>query len=145
MKIRVISSKDEIDSLSKGEEIIHLAFRPSNKDILGLIQKCPEVKAIHMPGSYLKTISDSTKMLLDMQGVSFLEGDIWGHRKDINEYYEIKQKGYDAKLEYDRIKRIEEEIGIYIPRLSLEEKEMIIDISKNVQDWKGLYKIVKTK
>ena len=96
MKIRVVSSKDEIDSLRKSEKIIHLAFRPSNKDILGLIQKCPEVKAIHMPGSYLKTISDSNKMLLDMQGVSLLEGEIWGHRKDINEYYEIKQEAFDT-------------------------------------------------
>jgi hypothetical protein len=32
MKIRVVSSKDEIDSLSKSEKIIHLAFRHSNKD-----------------------------------------------------------------------------------------------------------------
>jgi hypothetical protein len=96
MKIRVVSSKDEIDSLSKSEKILHLTFRPSNKDIFDLIQKCPEVKAIHMPGSYLKTISDSTKMLLDMQGVSLLEGDIWGHRKDINEYYEIKQEAFDT-------------------------------------------------
>lgn len=62
-----------------------------------------------------------------------------------DDYYEREQKGYDAKLEYDRIKRIEEELNIYIPRLSLEEKEMIIDISKNIQDWKGLYKIVKRK
>ncbi len=96
MKIRVVSSKDEIDSLSKSEKILHLTFRPSNKDIFDLIQKCPEVKAIHMPGSYLKTISDSTKMLLDLQGVSLLEGDIWGHRKDINEYYEIKQEAFDT-------------------------------------------------
>lgn len=96
MKIRVVSSKDEIDSLSKSEKIIHLAFRPSNKDIFDLIQKCPEVKAIHISSSYLKTISDSTKMLLNMQGVSLLEGDIWGHRKDINEYYEIKQEAFDT-------------------------------------------------
>jgi hypothetical protein len=34
MKIRVVSSREEIDSLSKGEKIIHLAFRPSNKDII---------------------------------------------------------------------------------------------------------------
>jgi hypothetical protein len=29
-------------------------------------------------------------MFLDMQGVALLEGDVWGHRKDINEYSEIK-------------------------------------------------------
>jgi hypothetical protein len=90
-----ISSKNEIDSLIKSEKIIHLAFRPSNKDIFALVQKCPEVKAIHIPSSYIRTISDSTKMFLEMQGIPLLEGDVWGHRKDINEYYEIKQEDFD--------------------------------------------------
>ena len=102
MKIRVVSSKDEIDSLSKSENILHLTFRPSNKDIYDLIQQCPVVKAIHMPGSYIKTISDSTKMLLDMQSVSLLEGDVWGHRKDINDYYEIKQEAFDTIEELEK-------------------------------------------
>ena len=96
MKIRIVSSKDEIDSLSKAEKIIHLAFRPSNKDIFALVQKCPEVRAIHIPSSYIRTISDSTKMFLKMQEVSLLEGDVWGHRKDINEYYDIKQEVFDS-------------------------------------------------
>jgi hypothetical protein len=96
MKMRVVSSRDEIDSLRKSEKIIHLAFRPSNKDIFTLVQKCPEVKAIHIPVSYFKTISGSIKMFLNMQGISLLEGDVWGHRKDINEYYEIKQEVFDT-------------------------------------------------
>ncbi|NIA02958.1 MAG: DUF1699 family protein [Nitrospirae bacterium] len=89
MKIRVVSSKDEIDALDKKEEMIHLAFRPSNKDIMILINKCPKLKAIHVAGSFMKTISESTKMFLTMQNIGLLEGDVWGHRKDINEYYEI--------------------------------------------------------
>jgi hypothetical protein len=28
-------------------------------------------------------------MFLDMQGVELIEGDVWGHRKDINEYYTV--------------------------------------------------------
>jgi hypothetical protein len=95
MRIRVVSSKKEIESLMKGEKIIHLAFRPSNTDILNLVKKCPDAEAIHMPSSYLKTISDSTKMFLEMQGISLLEGDVWGHRKDINEYAEIKPEVLD--------------------------------------------------
>ncbi len=95
MKIRVVSSKEEINSLGKGEKIIHLAFRPSNKDIFALVQTCPGVKAIHIPSSYMKTVSDSTKMFLNMQGVALLEGDVWGHRKDINEYSEIKPEIFD--------------------------------------------------
>ncbi len=120
MKIRVVSSKEEINSLSKSEKIVHLAFRPSNKDIFDLIQKCPEIKAIHIPASYSKTISESTKMLLNMQGISLLEGDVWGHRKDINEYYEIKKEVFnmieDLKTEGfsedEILKRMERTAGL---------------------------------
>lgn len=100
MKIRVVSSKEEIDNLSHNEEIIHLAFRPSNTDIFALIMKCPEVKAIHIPSSYKRTISNSAKMYLKMQGIELLEGDVWGHRKDINEYSEISQNVYDRIKKY---------------------------------------------
>ncbi|MDW7726468.1 MAG: DUF1699 family protein [Candidatus Methanoperedens sp.] len=95
MRIRVVSSKQEIKSIGQGEKIIHLAFRPSNRDIFALIEACPNVKAIHIPASYIKTVSASTKMFLEMQGISLLEGDVWGHRKDINEYSEIKKEIFD--------------------------------------------------
>ncbi len=95
MRIRVVSSKEEIVSLDKGEKIIHLAFRPSNKDIFELVKSCPNVKAIHVPSSYMRTISNSTSMFLDMQGIALLEGDVWGHRKDINEYSEIKPEVFE--------------------------------------------------
>jgi hypothetical protein len=103
MKIRIVSSKEEINSLGSSEKLIHLAFRPSNTDIFSLMQTCPDVKAIHIPASYIKIISDSTKMLLDMKGIALLEGDVWGHRKDINEYYEIKPELFD------RIKELKKE------------------------------------
>ncbi len=95
MRIRVVSSRDEINSLGKGEKIVHLAFRPSNKDIFTLIQSCPDVKAIQIPTSYIKTISRSTEMFLDMQGIALLEGDLWGHRTDVTEYSEIKPELFD--------------------------------------------------
>ncbi len=98
MKIRVVSSKEEIDTLGNEEEIVHLAFRPSNKDIFSLVIKCPNVKALHIPSSYKRTISGSAKMYLSMQGIDLLEGDVWGHRKDINEYSEV------SKSVFDRIK-----------------------------------------
>ena len=89
MKIRVVSSKDEIDIL-ENEEIVHFTFRPSNKDIFTLIKTCPKLKALHIPNSFKKTISKSTLMVLEMQGIELLKGDVWGHRTDIDEYYEIK-------------------------------------------------------
>lgn len=103
MKIRVVSSKEEIDTLKLNEEIVHLAFRPSNKDIFKLIMKCPEIKAIHIPSSYKKTISSSAQMYLSMQNIALLEGDVWGHRKDINEYSEVSQHVFD------RIQELREE------------------------------------
>ncbi len=99
MRIRVVSSKEEIKSLGENEKIIHLAFRPSNKDIFTLVHSCPDVKAIHIPSSYIKTISRSTKMFLDMQGIALLEGDVWGHRKDINEYSEVKPEVFERMQE----------------------------------------------
>ena len=90
MKILVINSKDDINILGENEEFVHLTFRPSNKDILILIQAYENLKAIHIPSSFKNTISKSTRMLLEMEGISILEGDVWGHRSDINEYYEIK-------------------------------------------------------
>ncbi len=102
MRIRVVSSKEEINSLGTGEKIIHLAFRPSNKDIFALVQACPNVKAIHVPSSYIKTISSSTRMFLDMQGIALLEGDVWGHRKDINEYSEVKPAVFDRMEQLKR-------------------------------------------
>ena len=120
MKIRIVSSKEEINTLEPNEKLIHLAFRPSNTDIFSLVQTCPNVKAIHIPASYIRTISNSTKMLLDMQGIALLEGDVWGHRKDINEYYMIKPEIFDninelkkeGLSEADILKRMERTSGI---------------------------------
>lgn len=89
MKIRVVSSRDEILSLNPNEKVIHLAFRPSNKDIFLLVETCPKLEIVQLPKSYQKTISKSMEMFLEMQKIYLLEGDVWGHRKDINEYYTI--------------------------------------------------------
>ncbi len=128
MKIRIVSSKEEINSLDKSEKIVHLAFRPSNKDIFALVQACPNVKAIHIPGSYMKTVSDSTKMLLNMQGVALLEGDVWGHRKDINEYSEIKPEVFN------RIKELKAE--------SLPESDLLNRLGRETQLSKDLLKFL---
>jgi len=89
MKIRVVSSREEIFTLNPNEKIVHLAFRPSNKDIFGLVETCPKVEVVQLPKSYMRTVSKSIKMFLEMQRIKLLEGDVWGHRKDINEYYAI--------------------------------------------------------
>ncbi len=120
MKIRVVSSKEEIDTLHQSEEMIHLAFRPSNTDIFSMVAKCPKLKAIHMPTSYKKTLSKSSLMFLEMQRVKILEGDVWGHREAIEEYSEISQHVYDRLREYkekgipeeDIVKQMRTETGL---------------------------------
>ncbi|MGB3944198.1 MAG: DUF1699 family protein [Methanothrix sp.] len=95
MKIRVVSSKKEIDELNRNEQMIHLAFRASNTDIFRLLQSCPRLRAIQVPSSYYKTMSHAGQMFLEMQGVEIIEGDVWGHRKDIDEYYTVDDKVID--------------------------------------------------
>jgi hypothetical protein len=119
MKIRVVSLKDEITSLNSDEQIVHLAFRPSDKDIFALVKTCPRIKAIHIPGSYQKTVSKSIKMFLEIQNIKLLEGDVWGHRKDINEYYEIK------KSVIDRINDLKNE--------GMNEKEIVKKMKKETR------------
>jgi hypothetical protein len=89
MKIRVVSSREEIFTLNPNERIVHLAFRPSNKDIFSLVETCPKIEVIQLPKSYRRTVSKSIEMFLEMQRIQLIEGDVWGHRKDINEYYSI--------------------------------------------------------
>ncbi|MDM7940463.1 MAG: DUF1699 family protein, partial [Methanothrix sp.] len=39
--------------------------------------------------SYRKTMSNAILVFLDMQGIELLEGDVWGHRKDLDEYFTV--------------------------------------------------------
>ena len=44
---------------------------------------------IQVPPSYRKTMSNAIQVFLEMQGVDMLEGDVWGHRKDLDEYFTV--------------------------------------------------------
>ncbi len=92
MKLRVVSSKKEITDLNRNEQIVHLAFRASNMDVMGLVQSCPRLRAVQIPPSYHETMSRAAQQFLEIQGVQLLRGDVWGHRKDIDEYYTISEK-----------------------------------------------------
>ncbi len=67
-----------------------MAFRASNVDFLNLLQRCPRLRTIQVPPSYQKTMSNAVKVFLDMQGIDLLGGDVWGHRKDLDEYYTVE-------------------------------------------------------
>ncbi len=91
MRLRVVSSKNEIPNLNPNEKMIHLAFRASNVDFLSLMQRCPRMRMIQVPPSYKKTMSNAIQVFLDMQGIELLEGDVWGHRKDLDEYFTVEE------------------------------------------------------
>jgi hypothetical protein len=115
MKIRVVSSSEEISTLNPNERIVHLAFRPSNKDIFGLVEACPKTEVIQLPKSYKSTVSKSIELFLEMQRIQLIEGDVWGHRKDINAYYSIPssvtEKIKELKSEGTPGERIEEKVS----------------------------------
>ena len=91
MRIRVISARSEIANLNPNEKTVHLAFRASNVDYLNLMQRCPRLRMIQVPPSYRKTMSNAIQVFLDMQGIDMLEGDVWGHRKDLDEYFTVDE------------------------------------------------------
>ena len=115
MKIRVVSSREEIFTLKPNERVVHLAFRPSNKDLFALVETCPKIEVIQLPKSYRRTVSKSIEMFLEMQRIQLIEGDVWGHRKDINEYYSIPssviEKIRELKMERTPAERIEEKVA----------------------------------
>ncbi|WP_410509904.1 DUF1699 family protein [Methanosarcina hadiensis] len=115
MRIRVVSIREEIFTLNPNERLVHLAFRPSNKDIFGLIETCPKIEVIQLPKSYMATVSKSIEMFLQMQRVQLLEGDVWGHRKDINEYFTISssviEKIKNMKMEGRPAEEIEKKVS----------------------------------
>ncbi|MCC4771490.1 DUF1699 family protein [Methanosarcina sp. DH2] len=125
MRIRVVSSREEIFTLNPNERIVHLAFRPSNKDIFGLVETCPKIEVIQLPKSYMRTVSKSIEMFLQMQRVQLIEGDVWGHRKDINEYYSIPSSVIEKIKEMKNEGKPTEEIEKKVARESKLNPEMV--------------------
>ncbi|MHC1757220.1 MAG: DUF1699 family protein [Methanosarcina sp.] len=125
MRIRVVSSREEIFTLNPNERIVHLAFRPSNKDIFGLVETCPKIEVIQLPKSYMRTVSKSIEMFLQMQRVQLIEGDVWGHRKDINEYYSIPSSVIEKIKEMKNEGKPSEEIEKKVARESKLNPEMV--------------------
>jgi hypothetical protein len=125
MKIRVISSREEIFTLNPNERIVHLAFRPSNKDIFGLVETCPKIEVIQLPKSYMATVSKSIKMFLEMQRTKLIEGDVWGHRKDLNEYYNVPSPILEKIKEMKLQGKSDEEIEGEVSRKTMLNPEMV--------------------
>jgi hypothetical protein len=91
----VISAKNEIQNINPNEKFAHMAFRASNTDFINLIQRSPRLRMIQVPPSYCKTMSHAVQVFLNIQGVELLQGDVWGHRKDLDEYFTVEDATVD--------------------------------------------------
>lgn len=89
LRLRVVSSKNDIDALDRNDQIILLSFKASNSDIFRLLRKCPKINAIHFPTFYRKGLSKSGEMFLAMQGIELIEGDVFDSRKSVKDYCNI--------------------------------------------------------
>jgi hypothetical protein len=73
VKTKILNSNKEIPSLEFNGNIIHLTFRPSNKDILSLINKCPSIKIIELPECYMSLISSTALEMAGFKGVHIIK------------------------------------------------------------------------
>jgi hypothetical protein len=71
------------------------------------------------------TVSKSVEMFLEMQRIELIEGDVWGHRKDLNEYYSIPSSVIEKIREMKVEGKSAEDIGVQISRESKLDPEMI--------------------
>jgi hypothetical protein len=125
MKIRIISSREEINSIRPNEKAVHMSFRASNVDFLNLLQNAPRLQMIQVPPSYLKTMSKAIDVFLDMQGVKLLEGDVWGHRKDIDEYFTVPDEALTAIKSMTKEGTASDEITKIVQRTTKMGSELI--------------------
>ena len=61
-----------------------------------------------------------------MQGIELLEGDVWGHRKDINEYYEIKPQIFDRIEELKNEGKSQDEVVSLLGMETRLSKDLIV-------------------
>jgi hypothetical protein len=64
----------------------------------------------------MSTISKSMEMFLKMQKIQPIEGDVWGHRKDINEYYTVPSSLTEKIKEIKSEGKLNEDIEAKVSR-----------------------------
>jgi len=93
MKIRVISSKEEISSISKNDTVFHFSFQPSMKSVLSLVQRCPQIKAIGLLPNCHRSMSESLKMYIGSTDIQLFKGILKDYHDDANNYYVRRKTG----------------------------------------------------
>ena len=73
----VISRRDEIDTLPSGLEQVHFSFRPSMKDIMKLLEVCPNLNNVQFPPFVLGLLSETVDEVFKMKKITLSEGMIY--------------------------------------------------------------------
>jgi hypothetical protein len=128
IRIRVVTSRDEISSLEHEERAVHLAFRPSDKDLFSLVKTCPEVEILQLPASSYDGLSKFIKMYLTSSGIHLVKGDVSGHWHDLNNYFVIPSYVLEKIKELEVQGRTEEEIIDEITSLRKISPDMILHL-----------------
>jgi len=89
MKIRVVSSREEIAQLNPNERVVHLVAPSTAITLLELINRCPKLEAVQVHPSRFEKLSEPSLCLLKLQGVKIFPGVIQGHRTDMAEYFTV--------------------------------------------------------
>ena len=128
IRIRVVKSRDEILGLETDEKAVHLAFRPSDRDLFNLIKTCPEIKLLQLPASSYDALSKFIKMYIASSGIQLVKGDVSGHWHDLNNYFVIPAYVLEKIKELKVQGRSDEEIIVEITNIRKISPDMILHL-----------------
>ncbi len=128
IRIRVVTSRDEILGLETEEKAVHLAFRPSDRDLFNLVKTCPRIKLLQLPASSYDALSKFIKMYIASSGIQLVKGDVSGHWHDLNNYFVIPAYVLEKIKEFEVQGRTEEEIIDEITSLRKISPDMILHL-----------------
>ncbi len=128
IRIRVVTSRDEILGLETEEKAVHLAFRPSDRDLFNLVKTCPGIKLLQLPASSYDALSKFIKMYIASSGIRLVKGDVSGHWHDLNNYFVIPAYVLEKIKEFEVQGRTEEEIIDEITSLRKISPDMILHL-----------------
>ena len=128
IRIRVVTSRDEILGLETEEKAVHLAFRPSDRDLFNLVKTCPRIKLLQLPASSYDALSKFIKMYIASSGIRLVKGDVSGHWHDLNNYFVIPAYVLEKIKEFEVQGRTEEEIIDEITSLRKISPDMILHL-----------------
>ncbi|MDI9394955.1 MAG: DUF1699 family protein [Euryarchaeota archaeon] len=131
IRIRVVTSRDEILNLEQDERAVHLAFRPSDKDLFSLVKTCPAIEILQLPASSYEGLSKFIKMYLASSGINLIKGDVNGHWHDLNNYFVIPSFVLEKIKELEGQGKTEEEIIGEIMNLRKISPDMILHLLRS--------------